>query len=81
MKVRTLCVTIGGRKAYIIGVEHLAVGRVLQQESFEAENLTEHIFSGCGEWGELQSINIVFNYENFKDGVKFVENVDPGVEI
>lgn len=72
---------IGRKKTYIIGVEHLAVGGILKQESLKAKNLAERIFRAWSEWGQLESIDVVFNYKILENGIKSVENIDPGVKI
>jgi hypothetical protein len=44
---------------HIIGAEHFAIGRVLQQEPLESEQLTESLLCERGEYFGLEVINIV----------------------
>jgi hypothetical protein len=57
------------------------VDRVLEQESLKAEDPTNNTFRNGSEWRELESINAAFGNDVLEDGVKFVEDIDPGVEI
>jgi hypothetical protein len=62
-------------------VEHLPVGGIFQQQSLESENFA---YCGLGGWRKdvhLKFVHFVVANDLFQNGVEFVENLDPSIQI
>jgi hypothetical protein len=69
------------RNTHVVRVEHLPIGGVLEEESFKTENFTQGLLrEGC-KILDLNLGNLVFANDILQNGVEFVENRDPGVQI
>ena len=68
-------------QTHIVRVESFSICRILHQQAFKSKDLGYELFRHIGERAKLELVQFVFFDNVFENGVKLVQDLDPGVKI
>ena len=68
-------------QTHVVRVERFSIGRILHQKALESKDLGYELFRHIGERAKLELVQFVFFDNVFENGVKLVQDLDPGVKI
>lgn len=69
------------KTTYIVRIECLSIGRVLEQQSLESKYFAGSSLGGGGEHIDLEVIDVIVTYDFFQDCIELVQDLDPCIQV